>query len=255
MKSFNLTTMDTTAARQHLKRAALLFAGSGATASVAAAENTAAESAATVGLVNVGVGMVFFTIAGALLLTLVFRASAAHVVKLLTAYLGEQRIRRLLNQNGRDAIHDFMLPGAFGGLTHIDHALLTKGGIICIQTKHCNGTVFGKPNEAQWTNIDGALRQKFLNPMIQNDGRAKALEKVVPGVPIRNLVVFTGSVSFTSKLDRNVIHINQLNSYIARFKFGPCQIKDWSAVSLSVKSAALTDDDSRKDFRAQLNLS
>ncbi|HEX9851796.1 MAG TPA: nuclease-related domain-containing protein, partial [Woeseiaceae bacterium] len=152
-------------------------------------------------------------------------------------------------------LDDFMLPGAYGGLTHIDHAVLTSGGILCIQTKHYNGLVFGNADEPQWTNVDGMHKRKFLNPLIQNEGRSRALKKVVPDVPVANLVVFTGSVQFASPLEKNVIHIRDLKNYIARFVFGPCKISDWDAVWLTVRAAALTDEESRKDFRAQLSFS
>ena len=81
-------------------------------------------------------------------------------------------------------LHDFIIPGAYGGLAKIDHAILTSGGILCIQTKHFNGIVFGDEDEAQWTNVDGVRRQRFLNPVIQNEGRARALRQVVPDVPV-----------------------------------------------------------------------
>jgi hypothetical protein len=194
-------------------------------------------------------------IACALLLTLVFRASASRVASSITAEFGKRRIRRILLQKSRDVLDDFILPGAYGGLTKIDHAILTSGGIICIQTKHYNGIVFGGPDEPQWTNVDGVHRRKFLNPMIQNEGRTKALQKVVPNVPVANLVVFTRSVQFTSPLEKNVIHVRDLNSYIAKFVFGPCKIKDWDAVWLTVKAAALTDEETRKDLSAQLSFS
>lgn len=152
-------------------------------------------------------------------------------------------------------LEDFILPGAYGGLTHIDYAILTSGGILCIETKHYNGIVFGAADEPQWTNVDGVHRRKFLNPLIQNEGRTKALQKIVPNVPVANLVVFTGTVQFTTPLAKNVIHVRDLNSYIAKFVFGPCKIKDWDAVWFTVKSAALTDEETRKDFRAQLSFS
>ena len=222
-----------------------------------AAIRAAAESSteAVTGLSNVGPAMLVIAIAFALLLTLVFRTSATRVANLITAEFGKRRIRRILNQRSRDVLEDFILPGAYGGLTKIDHAILTSGGIICIQTKHYNGIVFGGPEEPQWTNVDGIQRRKFLNPMIQNEGRTKALQKVVPNVPVADLVVFTGSVQFTSPLEKNVITVRQLNSYIAKFVFGPCKIKDWDAVWMTVNAAALTDEDSRKDLNAQLSFS
>ncbi len=230
-----------------------------ATASAAEAETVqaAADSSteAVTGLSNLGPAMFVIAIAGALLLTLFFRASATRVANLVTAKIGKRRIRRGLMQKSRDVLEDFILPGAYGGLTKIDHAILTSGGIICIQTKHYNGIVFGGPEEPQWTNVDGVQRRKFLNPMIQNEGRTKALQKVVPKVPVANLIVFTGSVQFTSPLEKNVIHVRDLNSYIAKFVFGPCKIQDWDAVWMTVKAAALTDEETRKDLSAQLSFS
>jgi len=217
--------------------------------------SVAADETTVTGLSNTGVGMFIFAIAAALLITLLFRASATHIARMVTARIGRSRIRKILHGRSSDVLEDFILPGAYGGLTHIDHAILTSGGILCIQTKHYNGIVFGDADEPQWTNVDGIHRRKFLNPLIQNEGRTRALKKVVPNVPVANLVVFTGSVQFTSPLDANVIHVRDLDSYISKFVFGPCKIDDWHAVWMTVRAAALTDDDSRKDFDAQLSFS
>ena len=220
----------------------------------AAADATANADVVT-GLANTGIGLFIIAIAAALLLTLVFRASATHVARMVAEKISKRKIHKILNARSPDLLEDFILPGAYGGLTHIDHAILTSGGILCIQTKHYNGIVFGGADEPQWTNVDGVRRRKFLNPLIQNEGRKKALQKIVPNVPVANLVVFTGSIQFTSPLEDNVIHVRDLDSYIAKFVFGPCEINDWDAVWLTVKSTALMDEDSRKDFRAQLSFS
>lgn len=212
----------------------------------------AAESPIETGITSVGPAAFLFTIAGALLLTLVFRSVASHVMGIVTRRIGTLRIRRALEARSPDVLHDFILPGAYGGLVKIDHAILTAGGILCIQTKHYNGIVFGDEDEAQWTNVDGTVRRRFLNPLIQNEGRTRALRNVVPDVPVDNLVVFTGKVEFPTPPPKNVIPVNRLNSFIDKHVFGPSKIKDWDAAWLTVKSAALTDEDSRKDLRAQI---
>ncbi len=204
------------------------------------------------GITNIGPAAIFFTIAGALLLTLIFRSTASHIVGLVTSRIGMLRIRRALRRRSPDVLHDFILPGAYGGLTKIDHAILTAGGILCIQTKHYNGIVFGSEDEAQWTNVDGTIRRRFLNPLIQNEGRTRALQNVVPNVPVANLIVFTGNVEFPTPPPKNVIRVSQVDGYIAKFIFGPSKIKDWHAVWLTVNSAALTDEASRKDLQAQI---
>ena len=197
--------------------------------------------------------MFLFTIAGALLLTLVFRSVANHVVRFVTGKIGQLRIRRALSKRSKDVLNDFIIPGAYGGLAKVDHAILTAGGILCIQTKHYNGIVFGGKEEAQWTNVDGVHRRRFLNPLIQNEGRTRALRKVVPDVPVENLVIFTGSVEFTSAPPKNVIHVRDLESYIAKHVFGPSKIEDWDAVWLTVNAAVLRDEAARKDFSAQIS--
>ena len=166
--------------------------------------------------------------------------------------IGAARIRRALEARSPDVLHDFILPGAYGGLTKIDHALLTAGGILCIQTKHYSGIVFGGADEPQWTNVDGTSRRRFLNPLIQNEGRTRALQNVVPDVPVANIVVFTGNVEFPTPPPKNVLRVGDLEGFIAKFVFGPSKVKDWDAAWLTVKSAALTDEATRKDLQAQI---
>lgn len=212
----------------------------------------AANADAQTGITSVGPAMFIFTIAGALLLTLFLRSTTSHVARFVTARIGRRRIRKALDKRSPDVLHDFILPGAYGGLVKIDHAILTAGGILCIQAKHYNGIVFGGEDEAQWTNVDGIKRRRFLNPIIQNEGRSRALRQVVPDVPVANLVIFTGSVEFTLAPPRNVVNVRNLESFIAKFVFGPSKVQDWDAVWLTVRAAALTDEGSRKDLQAQL---
>ena len=215
----------------------------------------AAETAVVTGITSVGPAMFMFTIAGALFLTLIFRRAATQLAHYIVSHIGEIRVRRALEARSKDVLHDFMLPGAYGGIAGIDHAIMTAGGILCIQTKHYNGIVFGDADEPQWTNVDGVTRRRFLNPLIQNEGRTRALQKVVPDVPVANLVIFTGSVEFTSAPPKNVIRVGELESFIAKFVFGPSKVDDWDAVWMTLQSAALTDDATRKDHAAQLSFS
>lgn len=212
----------------------------------------AADSDVSTGITTAGPAAFLFTIAGALLLTLIFRSTASQVLHSVIARIGEMRIRRALEARSPNVLHDFILPGAYGGLVKIDHAILTAGGILCIQTKHYNGIVFGGEDEPQWTNVDGTARKRFLNPLIQNDGRTRALQNVIPDVPVDNLVVFTGKVDFPTPPPKNVIRVSDVDSFIAKHVFGPSKVSDWDAAWLTVKAAALTDDASRKDLQAQI---
>ena len=212
----------------------------------------AAQPAIVTGITTVRPAMFLFSLAATLLLALVFRSTVSHLLAVTTARIGELRIRRVLRKRSRDVLHDAIIPGAYGGLTKIDHAILTSGGILCIRTRHYHGIVFGGEDEPQWTNVDGTARRRFLNPVIQNEGRTRALRNIVPDVPVANLVVFTGSVEFPTPPPPNVIRVADLDTYIAKFVFGPSRIEDWDAVWMTVNAAVLGDDASRKDFQAQI---
>ena len=207
----------------------------------------------TTGITGVGPAIFLFTIAAALILTLLFRSSASHLTLFLTARFSKARIRRALLARSRDLLADFIIPGAYGGLARIDYAVMTPGGILCVRTVHANGIVFGGEDEAQWTNIDGTRRRRFINPIIQNEGRTRAMRNIVAKVPVANLVIFTGNVEFTTPRPANVIRLEELESFVAKFVFGPSKVEDWDSVWLTLKSATLNDEDSRKDLAAQIN--
>lgn len=194
-------------------------------------------------------------VACGLFLVLLLRGSTSGLTQAIGQRIARRRLRKILRRRSPDLLENLIIPGAYGGLTKIDCAVLTSGGILCIQTKHCKGIVFGSENEPQWKNVDGVRQRRFLNPVIQNAGRARALQKIVPDIPVASLVVFTGPAELTAPKVRNAIRVRDLDSYVAKFVFGPCRVKDWDGAWLTVKSAALTDEDSRRDFRAQLSFS
>ena len=43
-----------------------------------------------------------------------------------------------------------------------------------------------------------------------------------------------------------------IESFVAKFVFGPSKIEDWDAVWMTVKAAAMTDEATRKDFQSQV---
>lgn len=214
-----------------------------------------ADTPAATGVVSTGPAMILFGIAAIMITGLLFRHTAQRVGQQLVNRIGDLRIRRVLARHGAHQLHDIIIPGAYGGLARIDHAVLTVGGILCIRTVHSHGVVFGTEDDAQWTHVDGITRRRFLNPLIQNEGRTRALRNIVPDVPVANLVVFTGNVEFPNPLPANVIHVDRIDSYIAKFVFGPSKVDDWDAVWMSVEAAVLRDDASRRDFAAQLSFS
>jgi hypothetical protein len=196
-----------------------------------------ARAAVTTGITGGSMAAFLFAVAAVLLLTLVFRAVANQFVAAVLARIGAIRVRQVLKAQGPTVLHDLVLPGAYGGLVRIDHVVLTAGGILCILRIPCRGLVFGGSDEPQWSNVDGTVRHRFLNPLISNEGQVRALRETVPGVPVAGVAVFTGGVEFSCAPPANVILISQLQAFIANHVFEPSKVEDWDAVWLTVRSA------------------
>jgi hypothetical protein len=220
-----------------------------------AAESDAGSNDIVTGLSNIGPAVFIIAVALALLLTVVLRVSAARFFAHVSAAAHRRQVRAALNQISPYVFEDAILPGAYGGLTHIDFAILTSRGLLCIRTKHYRGLVVGASDEPQWTIVTGLQSRKFLNPLIQNEGRSRALSKLVPELPIDNLVVFTGSVQFGAPIAANVIHSRELTRYIRAYAGEAPQDWDPQSIWARIQEAILTDDASRKDFDAQLSFS
>lgn len=218
-----------------------------------ASAGAAADGARVTGVTNIGPGLVILAIAVGLLLTLILRPTVAAFSNALAEGIGRRRMSRLLRKSSTNVLHHFILPGAYGGLTRIDHAVLLAGRIVCIQTRHFSGDVSGGRDDPQWTHRSGGRKRRFLNPQIQNEGRAAALRKVAPDTPVSNLVVFTGKVKFSAGKDKNVIHLSELKSFLDKLECSGSKASDMQTLWLTVRSAALTDQASHKDFDAQLS--
>ena len=134
------------------------------------------------------------------------RASVIQRLRLPKVNAGERLVGRHLERNYRDWTHfnDLLLPSG-QGTTQIDHILVSPAGVFVIETKDMNGWVFGSPGQKQWTQSFAAgrwsrrfgvksKRFRFYNPLLQNEGHAKALAdlRVVERRLVRPIAVFVG---------------------------------------------------------------
>ena len=108
---------------------------------------------------------------------------------------GELLVRSELMKHYRDwmLLNDVLLPSG-QGTTQIDHILVSPGGVFLIETKDMNGWLFGGPGQKNWTQSFKAKKYPLYNPLLQNEGHAKALVKlgIVDLCWLRPIVVFVG---------------------------------------------------------------
>jgi len=164
-----------------------------------------------------------------------------------------RRLQRALRRQAVDVLDDFIVPGAYDGLTHIHYAVLTRSGILCVHTRHCRGTVTGHASDAQWFATHGSSSRQFLNPAIQNAGHVKALARIVPEVPVSGLVVFTGPATLRDVTDDNVIRMAALADYLAAANETDDPPAGLQEAWQTLQASALTDAATRKDLDAQLS--
>lgn len=121
--------------------------------------------------------------------------------------LGEKKISITLSKlqlPNSTIYHDLYIPTSSGKTSQIDHLVLTPKGIFVIETRNYSGWIFGSETSYNWTQVIYKRKQKFYNPIKQNEGHIKALmhylgEKSLSNVPIHSVIVFNDEVTLKFK--------------------------------------------------------
>ncbi len=78
--------------------------------------------------------------------------------------------------------------------TEIDLILIHETGLYVFEIKHYKGTIYGKDNDAIWTQYFRTVKNNtFKNPIEQNRYHIQALKKLFPEMPIHSCIVFTNN--------------------------------------------------------------
>ncbi len=103
---------------------------------------------------------------------------------------------------------DLILPTRRGGLTQIDHVILSPYGLFVVETKDYSGWIFGDAASAKWTvSYRGGRKRQFQNPLRQNFAHVKAVEDWlgVPATVVHGLVFFVGEATFKTEVPDGVL--------------------------------------------------
>ena len=91
--------------------------------------------------------------------------------------------------------HDLYITRNDGKFSQIDLVVATKVGIIVFEVKDFSGWIYGKGNQAKWTQVlaYGNEKYRFYNPIMQNNTHIKQLrQKLKENVPFYSVVAFYG---------------------------------------------------------------
>lgn len=136
--------------------------------------------------------------------------------------LGELQVNNILDSIRGYILFKDVLLKTDKGTTQIDHILVGKKGIFVIETKNYSGTIYGSEWDKDWTQVLFTKKIKFYNPIRQNYGHIKAVEKklsLISKNDIYPIIVFSNDCSLKHvNTDIPVIPMKKVKRYIKRFK-------------------------------------
>jgi restriction system protein len=154
---------------------------------------------------------------GILLLALLAQILKSSTVK---GWWGERQVRFVLHRLDPAhyrCFHDLYLPRTDGqGTTQIDHVIASIYGVFVIETKNYQGWIFGSENQPNWTQRIYKRKERFQNPLRQNQLHLNALKAFLqlPEHRFLSAVVFVGSATFKTDMPANVLQFGNLLRWI-----------------------------------------
>jgi hypothetical protein len=129
---------------------------------------------------------------------------------------GGLTLSQVLGSVAIDRVQDVLLPDGMGGQIQIEHLLLTGSGLLVIDIKVFEGTIFASERMAEWTVIGKQGRFTFPNPLGTLYDRVAALKQLVRDVPVTGLVLFGERADFSKGRPRDVLSPAELMERFAR---------------------------------------
>ncbi|HZF29514.1 MAG TPA: nuclease-related domain-containing protein [Gammaproteobacteria bacterium] len=114
-------------------------------------------------------------------------------------------VDRALRDVAIDRLRDVLLPDGMGGQIQVEHLLLTGNGLVVIDVKAFEGTIFASDRMAEWTVIGRGGRFTFPNPLGTLYDRVAALRQLVRDVPVVGLILFAAGADFSKGRPKDVL--------------------------------------------------
>jgi hypothetical protein len=140
-------------------------------------------------------------------------------------WLGEYQVRRIIGKNNPNKSKYVINNLTFNDGTksvQIDHLIISPSGLIVIETKNRVGKIYGKEDDLNWTVVFkyGKEKASMFNPVKQNEGHLKSLEKILSvKTPMNSIIVFTKNADLReiSTQTTPVVYANSLKQFIKEY--------------------------------------
>ena len=119
---------------------------------------------------------------------------------------------QVLSDISFDSVENLLIPNADEGEILVDYLLLTSQGLLILEVKEVQGTVFGGDKLQDWTVINNKRRYTFSNPQPALYDRIAAVRQIVRQVPVAGRILFLDGAEFTKGTPSLVSNLTQLAS-------------------------------------------
>lgn len=140
-----------------------------------------------------------------------------------------------------DMLRDVVLPDGNDGQIHVDFLLLTASGMLVVDLRDVQGTLFAGESLDEWALMDGPRRSTFGNPLAMLYDRMAAVGHLAgKDVPVDGRVVFTARASFPKGCPRRVTVVETLAQEFpaADRSANPTPVAAWLEAWSRVREAA-----------------
>ena len=128
----------------------------------------------------------------------------------LLIFRGGSPLEKALADISYDRIEALVIPSADEGEIQIDQLLLTSQGLLVLEVKDVQGTVFGSDKMSDWAVIADDRRYTFSNPQPALYDRIAAVRQIVRQVPVDGRVLFLDGAEFTKGTPSLACNLEQL---------------------------------------------
>ena len=124
---------------------------------------------------------------------------------------------RFFGEEEHYIVNDLLFQLDDGSTHQIDHVVIYKTGIFCVETKNIEGLILGNPNIKDWKVYIGNQSYDLYNPILQNKGHVKVLEEFLNRKDINSIVVFTKS-NKPKDCGSEVLDHQELKDYVKNYQ-------------------------------------
>ena len=164
---------------------------------------------------------------------------------------GEYQVAKILSslpKNEYRILNNVMLP-TDKGTTQIDHIVVSVYGIFVIETKNYRGWITGGEHSEKWTKNMYGKKYSFYNPLRQNYGHIKTLQKIlnVPNNAYVSIVTFSHKATIKVKTSEHLIYFSKIKSVIKSYTNCVIEKNQLDILVNTILSANIDTKEKRKE--------